>query len=55
MSLDVAAGSSQWALANVRVNRKGGKGSQQLSKKQREQRFDIPLRSLRRCNLYLDL
>lgn len=54
LSVDIAAGTTQWALANVRINRQGNKGAQ-LTRKQRDQRFDIALNSIRKVNLFIDL
>ena len=54
MAWEEAAGVTRWRLADVRANRKGGKG-RALNRKQREQVWDIPLGALRRVNLHLDI
>ena len=51
VELDASAGTTRWRLANVRVNRRSGRG---LSVRQRKETFDIPLTALRRVNLHLD-
>lgn len=56
VSLDAAGGTSEWALANVRINRQqGAKGSNTLSRKQRDLRFNILLNQIQRVNLFIDL
>jgi ribosome maturation factor RimP len=53
LGLDEAEGNSLWALADVKVNAPTkGRG---LSKKQREQRFDIPISALERVRIYVDM
>lgn len=44
---------TRWGLANVRANK--GKGRAQLSKRQLQQDFTIPLQDLQKVNLYLDI
>jgi len=53
VELDAAAGVTRWKLADVRVNRTGGKG-RGLNKKQRDTILDYPLSALRRVNLHID-
>jgi hypothetical protein len=43
-----------WQLANVRVNRPGGKGSK-LTKRQAAERFPVPLENLNDVRLYIEL
>ena len=52
-AVDEAAGTTQWNLADVRVNR-GDKG-RPMTKKQKSLRFDLPISSIRRVNLYVDM
>lgn len=47
-------GVSRWRLADVRANRSGGKG-RGLNKKQREAVLEIPVASLRRVTLHIDI
>jgi ribosome maturation factor RimP len=50
--LNIAAGSTQWRLADVKVNRTGkGRG---LNRQQRDELYDIPLANLRYVRLHLD-
>ena len=51
---DEAGGVTRWRLADVRANRAGTKG-RGLSRKQRDQVFEVPLAALRRVNLHLDI
>jgi ribosome maturation factor RimP len=52
VSLDEASGSSEWCLADVRANAPGkGRG---LSRRQRDQRWAIPLAALRRVRVHVD-
>ncbi|GAB4821074.1 hypothetical protein N2152v2_008120 [Parachlorella kessleri] len=55
VEVDSAAGMSRWRLANVRANRQQGGKGRGMNKKQREQMFEVPVASLRRVNLHLDL
>ena len=43
-----------WQLANVRENRPGGKGTR-LTKKQSQERFEIPVERLQRVKLYIEI
>ncbi|KAL4450678.1 hypothetical protein ABPG77_001034 [Micractinium sp. CCAP 211/92] len=52
-SHDAAAALTRWRLADVRVNRTGGKG-RGLSRKQRDAVFELPLSAIRRVNLHID-
>ena len=53
LGLDEAEGKSLWALADVKANAPTkGRG---LSKKQREQRFDIDISALERVRIYVDM
>jgi hypothetical protein len=52
LELDETDGKTVWELADVKANQTvKGRG---LSKKQRMQRFDIPLESLERVRIYVD-
>lgn len=51
--LDAAAGLTRWRLADVRVNRTGGKG-RGLNRKQRDAVYELPLATLRHVNLHID-
>lgn len=52
-SHDAAAALTRWRLADVRVNRTGGKG-RGLSRKQRDAVFELSLSAIRRVNLHID-
>lgn len=52
-SHDAAAALTRWRLADVRVNRTGGKG-RGLSRKQRDAVYELPLSAIRRVNLHID-
>ncbi|KAK9855458.1 hypothetical protein WJX84_006745 [Apatococcus fuscideae] len=54
MECNTETGSSLWKLADVKRNR-AGKGRPKLSNKQAQQRFDIPIRNLRKVRLFLDM
>lgn len=52
LELDEVNSSTTWELADVKANQNvKGRG---LSKKQRMQRFDVPLESLERVRIYVD-
>jgi len=52
VALDEAAGTSEWRLADVRANAPGkGRG---LSKRQREQKWMIPVDALQRARVHVD-
>lgn len=52
LSLDEAAGTSEWQLADVRANAAGkGRG---LSRRQRDQRWRIPLEALHSARVHVD-
>lgn len=50
-----SGGVTRWRLANVRANRAAAGKGRGLTKKQREAVFEIPVASLRRVNLHLDI
>jgi hypothetical protein len=54
VGLDAETGASEWALADVRVNRQGGKG-QRISKKQAAQRFSLSPADIRQVNLHIEI
>lgn len=52
LELDELNGKTTWELADVKANQNvKGRG---LSKKQRMQRYDIPLEALERVRIYVD-
>jgi hypothetical protein len=52
LDLDELNGKTTWELADVKANQNvKGRG---LSKKQRMQRYDIPLEALQRVRIYVD-
>lgn len=50
---DAAAAVTRWKLADVRVNRTGGKG-RGLNRKQRDAVYELPQSTVRRVNLHID-
>lgn len=53
LSVDLAGGSSEWALADVRANRAQGRAK--LNAKAARQRWTLPFATLQSVNLHLDL
>ncbi len=53
LAVDLPGGSTEWALADVRGNRPQGRAK--LSNRLAKQRWVLPVASLRRVNLYLDM
>ena len=54
LGLDKETGISEWALADVKVNRQGGKGPR-LNKKQAAQRFNLGPADVRQVNLHIEI
>merc|ERR1711976_39219 len=55
LEYDDAAQSTKWGLADVAVNKKGKKKGQGLNRKERDMVFEIPVPSIRRVRLHLDM